>query len=303
MASLSKLGAIFPEDPVGLYIEGTELNDFISGTDYADEIHGRGGSDVLSGHGGDDRIFGESGNDSLFGDNGNDLLDGGIGNDLLVGGAGADQLIGGTGVDTVSYASSASGVYVDLANNLGLFGDAQGDTFSGVEKVIGTRGDDWLIADDRGITFDGGDGSDYLKGGAGWDTLNGGFGIDTLEGGLGLDLLTGGANSDLFKFNWGDGPDIVTDFQPGVDKIVLGNGFAFHGGVFGTDGELATGTEVPTFLPPHHNIDHLFYDTDDHVLYELSVSALAPFGEPNVMATPLALFSNGIQLHTSDFLL
>jgi Ca2+-binding RTX toxin-like protein len=302
MAMLSKLGAIFPEPPVGLYIEGTEFNDHINGTDYADEIHGRGGSDVLSGGGGNDVLFGESGNDSLFGDAGNDLLDGGIGNDLLVGGAGADQLIGGAGFDTVSYAASAPSVYVDLAKNFGLFGDAQGDTFNGIEKVIGTSGDDWLIADDRGITFDGGAGSDYLKGGAGWDTLNGGFGIDTLEGGLGLDVLTGGANSDLFKFNRGDGPDIVTDFQPGVDKIVLGNGFTFHGGVFGADGELATGTEVPTFLHPHRNHDHLFYDTDDHVLYELSIWTTAPFGEPNVIATPLALFSNGIQLHTSDFL-
>lgn len=281
---MAKLGAPFPG---GLLILGTEFNDTLTGTDYADEIRGMAGSDVLSGGGG------------------NDLLDGGIGNDLLTGGAGADQLIGGVGFDTASYATAASSVYVDLANNFGLYGDAQGDTFSGIEKVIGSRDDDWLIADDRGITFDGGSGNDYLKGGAGWDVLNGGFGVDTLEGGLGLDVLTGGASSDLFKFNRGDGPDLVTDFQPGVDKIVLGDGFNFHhGSVFGADGELATGTEAPTVAYGHQNHDRLFYDTDDHQLYQLTYH-LTPgqhYFEFTIEATPLAVFGNGIQLHTSDFL-
>jgi Ca2+-binding RTX toxin-like protein len=279
---MAKLGAPFPG---GFLIQGTEFNDTLNGTDFADEILGMGGNDILSGGGG------------------NDLIDGGTGNDLLIGGTGADQLIGGTGFDTASYVTSAGAVYVDLANNFGLYADAQGDTFSSIEKVIGSSFDDTLIADDRGISLDGGFGNDYLKGGAGWDVLTGGAGVDTLEGGLGLDILTGGANSDLFKFNWGDGPDLVMDFQPGVDKIVLGTGFSFHGSVFGADGQLATGTEAPTFMNPHANNDHLFYDTDDHQLYQLSISTLAPFGEPNVIATPLATFANGIQLHTSDFLL
>jgi Ca2+-binding RTX toxin-like protein len=280
---MAKLAVPFPGD---FFIQGTEFGDILNGTDYADVILGMAGSDVLSGGGG------------------NDLLDGGTGNDLLTGGAGADQLIGGAGFDTASYATATSAVYVDLANNFGLYGDAQGDTFSSIEKVIGSRYDDWLIADDRGITFDGGAGSDYLKGGAGWDVLNGGFGVDTLEGGLGLDVLTGGSGADLFKFNWGDGPDLITDFQPGVDKILLSDGFNFHGGVFGANGELATGTEVPTVAYGHQNRDRLFYDTDDHQLYQLSyhVTPSEHFFEFTIEASLLAVFGNGVQLHTSDFL-
>ncbi|TPG53303.1 glycosyl hydrolase family protein, partial [Roseomonas nepalensis] len=44
-------------------------------------------------------------------------------------------------------------------------------------------------------------------------------------GGAGNDVLTGGAGADRFLFERGAGRDVVTDFQPGVDKIVIGGGF------------------------------------------------------------------------------
>ena len=121
----------------GLYINGTDLNDSLFGSAGADEIHGRAGNDYLSGEGGDDFLFGEQGNDTLSGGAGNDRLDGGSGDDMLYGGAGADMLIGGDGFDTVSYATSSQSVYVNLATNTGVFGEAQGDTFSGIDKVVG----------------------------------------------------------------------------------------------------------------------------------------------------------------------
>ena len=77
------------------------------------------------------------------------------------GGAGADTLIGGDGFDTASYASSFQSVYVNLATNTGVFGDAQGDTFSGIDKVVGSNFSDGLFADDSGVVLDGGAGDDF----------------------------------------------------------------------------------------------------------------------------------------------
>jgi Ca2+-binding RTX toxin-like protein len=301
MATATKLNVIY--DPaLGLYIIGTDLNDTLFGSANADEIHGGFGSDVLFGYAGNDRLFGEAGNDKLNGGLGDDTLDGGAGNDLLIGGAGADALIGGEGFDTASYASASTSVYVNLATNTGVYGDAQGDTFSGIDKVIGSNFTDWLIGDDSGVVLEGGAGFDLLIGGAGWDVLNGGADGDTLEGGRGLDILTGGAGADYFVFNRDDGPDLVTDFQPGVDKIILADGFLdIPEGVFGLDRELLTGTEAPTHMrgSPFAR-DVLFFDTDDHQLYQLDRSG---WSSSEVTATLLATFGNGVQLQTSDFIL
>jgi len=287
MAILSKplmaTGAGLPDLSLGLYIDGTNFNDTLFGSAFADEIHGGNGADVLFGYGGDDFLFGDAGNDTL------------------IGGAGADVLNGGIGFDTASYASATGSVYVNLAANTGVYGDAQGDTFSSIEKVIGSNFSDMLVANDAGIVFEGGGGHDFLNGGAGVDVLNGGTGNDTLEGGRGLDVLTGGVGADHFVFNAGDGHDVVTDFQQGIDKIAIGDGFAtFHFGPLGWDGELWTGTEVPTGWDGDSQ-ECLFYDTDDHQLYEVSRLRQPGGGEPEF--TLLASFENGVQLQTSDFII
>ncbi len=294
MVLAAKLSAGTLDPSFGLFIEGSDANDTLYGSTNADEVHGGGGADTVYGGGGDDLIFGETGNNSLSGGLGNDILDGGVGNDVLAGGSGADRLIGGDGFDTATYASSGAAVYVSLATNMGVYGDAQGDTFSSINKVVGSRFDDGLIADDSGVVLDGGAGHDLLVGGAGLDALIGGDGDDTLEGGRGLDVLTGGAGADRFVLNYGDGPDLITDFQSGVDKIVLGDGFGSR--PFGQDGELAAGTEIPSRARFDHDL--LFYDTDDHQLYQLSV----PYNrQQEIHATLLATFGNGVDLHTSDF--
>jgi len=294
MALTTKLSAGTPGQSFGLFIEGSDGNDTLYGTANADEIHGGGGADIVYGGGGDDLIFGETGNDSLSGGLGNDLLDGGIGNDVLAGGAGADRLIGGEGFDTATYSSSSTAVYVNLATNMGVFGDAEGDAFSSINKVVGSRFDDGLIADDSGVVLDGGTGHDLLVGGAGLDVLIGGDGDDTLQGRRGLDVLTGGAGADRFVLDYGDGPDLITDFQTGVDKIVLGDEFGWR--PLGQNGELATGTELPSSVRFDHDL--LFYDTDDHQLYQLSVLFNR---QQEIHATLLATFGNGVVLHTSDF--
>lgn len=47
-----------------------------------------------------------------------------------------------------------------------------------------------------------------------------------LDGGGGGDVLTGGAGADAFVVRKGCGMDVVTDFQPGEDTVVIGGGRA-----------------------------------------------------------------------------
>jgi Ca2+-binding RTX toxin-like protein len=77
----------------------------------------------------------------------------------------------------------------------------QGD--EGRDKIIGFAGNDTLF---------GGNGADRMDGGDGADTLNGGRGADTLIGGLGR---------DTFVLREGSGNDLVTDFQNGIDRILI----------------------------------------------------------------------------------
>jgi len=61
-----------------------------------------------------------------------------------------------------------------------------------------------------------------IGGTAGRDVIIGTPGDDVLTGGLGADTLTGGAGADQFVFSsLRDGVDTITDFQPGIDRVVL----------------------------------------------------------------------------------
>ncbi|MBF6033475.1 calcium-binding protein, partial [Pseudomonas sp. P155] len=121
---------------------------------------------VINGTSGTDTLVGTSGADELYGFAGNDSLSGGEGNDLLDGGAGADVLNGGNGIDTASYANSTAGVTVNLTAGTGVGADAQGDTLTSIEAVIGSAFNDILTAQASGSTLNGGAGNDiyYVNG-------------------------------------------------------------------------------------------------------------------------------------------
>jgi Ca2+-binding RTX toxin-like protein len=53
------------------------------------------------------------------------------------------------------------------------------------------------------------------------DTLRGGAGLDRITGGRGNDVLSGAEERDTFVFTAGGGADTVTDFQSGVDTLLL----------------------------------------------------------------------------------
>ncbi|WP_395677997.1 calcium-binding protein [Inquilinus sp.] len=150
----------------------------------------------------------------LFGLGGADILNGQLGDDLLSGGTGADDLFGAPGFDTADYSTSSAGVWVSLLANLGLRGDAQGDTLLEIEALLGSAGADTLIGDGAANRLDGGSGDDTLEGGAGADTLIGGAGIDTAyyttsSAGVAVNLTTG----------TGIGVDAVGDTLSGIEQL------------------------------------------------------------------------------------
>jgi len=114
-------------------------------------------------------------------------LSGGEDNDSLFGGTGDDVLRGGDGDDQVL------------------------DYFGGNDTLFGGKG------------------NDNLEAGIGNELLFGGEGDDDLSSGRGNDTLTGNRGADTFGFSTGDTPfdtnnlgiDTITDFKPGIDKIVL----------------------------------------------------------------------------------
>jgi Ca2+-binding RTX toxin-like protein len=152
---------------------------------------------TVEGTPGDDFLVGTSAADFLLGFSGNDELAGGAGDDWLEGGEGADALNGGAGFDYASYFHSTAGVFPDLSGiSPSAGGEAAGDTFVGIEGLIGSAHDDVLRGDSGDNYLFGLRGSDRMFGGGGIDTLVGGDHFDFLEGGPGGDYLIGGNAND-----------------------------------------------------------------------------------------------------------
>jgi Ca2+-binding RTX toxin-like protein len=133
-----------------------------------------------------DNLFGSKGNDTLEGNDGANTLEGGDGNDILIGRGGADKLIGGAGTDLASYETASStsdgaGVAVVMSNISESTRDAAGDTFDGIEGIIGSNFMDIIVGDAQNNILKGGGGDDFIGGGDGTDELWGDgetFGVD-----------------------------------------------------------------------------------------------------------------------------
>ena len=198
------------------------------GSAYADTLTGDADANRLGGGGGNDRLAGGGGNDVLAGGAGDDMLGGGAGNDVLAGGAGADTLGGGAGADTASYADSDARVQVNLRSGAVSGGDAEGDTLTGIEHLIGSAHDDKLTGDTGANQLAGGAGDDELYGKAGADTLDGGEGNDRLYGHAGDDVLVGGAGADTL--GGGAGADTASYSGSAVGVQIDLDAGTFQGG-------------------------------------------------------------------------
>jgi serralysin len=172
----------------------------LDGSGYADALVGNDGNNLLEGNGGDD---------FLDGGDGDDTLDGGWENDTLKGGGGADVLQGNEGIDTASYYESPEGVIVLLGLG-GAGGDAEGDTFIGIENLTGSIYADILWGDD---------GVNQLMGMDGADVLRGLDGNDTLDGGAGADTMLGGPGGDTYYVDNG-ADDVIEVGNQGADQVL-----------------------------------------------------------------------------------
>ena len=193
-----------------------------------ENVVGSAFDDLLQGDAGANALSGLAGADRLYGGGGNDALSGGDGNDALIGGAGADVLSGGNGIDVVQYDAAATAVTVNLATGTGIGGEAAGDTYSGVENVLGSAQ------------------NDTITGNAGANTLWGMAGNDVLIAGGGADSLKGGSNVDVFVYkaaadSTAAARDAINDFShESGDRIDLG--------AIDADGNAGNGNSAFTFL-------------------------------------------------------
>ena len=159
---------------------------------------------------------------------GDDSVIGSTGDDRFILRIGSDTLEAGDGFDTLRYdRSNIDSIYVDLEDARaydgkvsggyasGFWSDGNGngtfETFiSDVEAIRGSReGNDVLLGDSENNRFEGRGGN---------DSLNGRDGDDTLAGQGGDDELTGGVGVDIFQYD-GQGFDIITDFEVGIDEL------------------------------------------------------------------------------------
>jgi Ca2+-binding RTX toxin-like protein len=238
----------------------TSGNDVFFGTPFSETLMGGAGNDTLTARNGDDILIGGTGNDLLHGDGGNDTysFELGDGQDIIRefsgdfnnGSGGTDTVEFGEGIapEDILVSQSSDGKSIILAiagtaDQVTLF-DTLNSTNSRnlVEQVRFADGTLWQRAEivSRSMTPTSGDDvffgtpfSETLLGGAGNDTLTARDGDDILIGGAGNDLLHGDGGNDTYRFELGDGQDIIREFSGdhyngsgGTDTLQFGEGIA-----------------------------------------------------------------------------
>jgi Ca2+-binding RTX toxin-like protein len=177
-------------------VTGSSFDDQIVGDGARNFLSGEAGNDTLDGAGGDDILFRSLGDDTLVGGEGDDEFGDLVWDQL----PGNDRFDGGPGEDAILYPLDHGPVQVDLG--AGTATGEGADTFTGIEDLFGSDGNDTIIGDD---------GPNVLSGGYG--------GSDTIHGGGGNDSLIG---DEWFFFDLMPFYDDVLDGGPGIDVVWLG---------------------------------------------------------------------------------
>lgn len=246
-----------------------------------DVLLGNDGNDVLDGGTGNDHLFGGSGNDTYrFGlgsgadriheseNEGFDVVEVGPGispADIISASHTADGFelsIAGTDDKIIlagltgymrEYVPSTVGAHIEEIR----FADGTVWDYDEIVKhlLAGTEYDQGLVGTELGDAIDAGGGNDnvygsygddLLNGGAGDDSVGGGGGDDILVGGTGSDYLGGGRGNDTYRFERGDGNDLISadveldgngDHTDYIDKIEFGAGISPAGITFIGQGE------------------------------------------------------------------
>jgi Ca2+-binding RTX toxin-like protein len=204
-----------------------------------ENVEGSNFGDRITGDTKANRLNGWDGADNIYGGGAADIVDGGNGADNLWGGVGADQHIGGDGLDFARYDDANHGnltIRLDAPNiNTGV---AAGDTYNGIEGLVGGAGNDTAVGNSSGNYVYGLGGNDLIYGQGGADYLNGGEGSNQLWGGAASDRHIGGSGIDYARYddaNWGNltirldgaanvGAVAVGDTYTGIEGLVGGLG-------------------------------------------------------------------------------
>lgn len=233
-----------------------------------------GGGDLYDGRGG--TVIGEVRGDS--------------GNDRFRPGAAEEIFDGGTGTDTLDFRAGGGAVDLALDGAWDATGWAEGDSYTGFERVTGTAFADRIGGDAA---------ANWLTGAGGADALFGQAGNDTLEGGGGADTLTGGAGNDSFLFRrLSDAGDRIADFSASVagnnDRIMIAAGFG--GGLAG--GTLAAAQFVS-------RADNLAQDANDRFIFRTTDRTLWFDADGNGGGTGLlvATLQAGATMTAADILI
>lgn len=283
-------------------------------------LEGSDSADRLSGDAADNIIRGLQGNDTINGNGGNDTLIGGAGADILIGGGYSDTLradlaaaiaaTGQQGGDTASYADSPGRVIVDVEANFGLLSDAQGDTFNGIQNLIGSNYDDFLVGDAQDNDINpglSGGGKDYVNGGSSGSGINS-LTLDYSLGDYGRGMTGGFTNfatgSGAFSRYSTDGKKLLdaVDFVNIQRLYVIGTsrndtisgGINLNGDVIfaGAGDDFINGGSGKDYLDGGDGIDTLSQDlSDKNGLGSIILNGIDP-------ANPIAF--SGINVSLSD---
>ncbi|MEM5518978.1 matrixin family metalloprotease, partial [Henriciella sp. AS95] len=141
-----------------------------------------------------EQVQGSENDDSFSGNDEANVFVGLGGDDLFYGDNGADTYQGGLGRDTLSYGQSNQGVTVDLQAGTASGGYAEGDTFEGIEVLIGSYYADTLYGDGEDNVFVYTGGADIVDGRGGSDLVS----FERYSGELRLSLT-----SMTFQYSYG----------------------------------------------------------------------------------------------------
>jgi Ca2+-binding RTX toxin-like protein len=251
-------------------------------------LEGSNQGDALTGDDGDNIIRGLAGSDTINAEGGNDTLVGGAGADSLNGGGFSGSLRSllsslaiannGQGGDTASYEDSPGNVFVSLAANLGLFNDAQGDTFNSIQNLIGSRFGDVLIGDAQNNDLNPGLSSgstDVVNGGGGTNSLTLDYSLGDygrgMTGGF-TNLATGSGSISRSTSNGSNGLDAVsfTNIQrlfliatSRDDSITGGTNLSGDVVFAGAGNDFVNGGSGIDYLDGGENVDTLSDDLSD----------------------------------------
>ena len=130
--------------------------------------------------------------ESFYGTDADDIIYGHGGKDLFYAGQnlGADIYIGGEGVNHVWYTGSDTGVTLDLENNIGHGGAAEGDRWFDMQSIQASTHDDIVYGSSAADTVWLHQGNDHFYGQTGDDVIRLTFGTDYVDGGEGYDAVS-----------------------------------------------------------------------------------------------------------------